>query len=87
MTHPLVEQVARAMCCDNTMPFDAMPITNQMAVIATARAAIAATLAGIREPSEAQCAALSGGMQYVSDACDAWQAMIDALAQEVAGDG
>lgn len=107
MTHPLVKAVAQALCRASypnadiehpAMRWDhvdgvMMPTDQPMWTdhVDDARAAIAATLAGIREPSEAmvRAAIARPGPDDIHELLyfGLFRAMIDALAQEIAGDG
>lgn len=110
MTHPLVEQIARIAepekwewldrCEAHRKETGEVILTEAIGreqSLARASRTIAATLAGIREPSWkaeqlghyaiGEAIARNGGMNTMSDAGDCWRAMIDALAKEVAGDG
>lgn len=86
MTHPMVEKVARAICDDQLWP-GAWIKTNEVEMDAynrQARAAIAAVLDAMREPSEGmQEAALD--LRMDSPYTDAWRAMLDACREEVLG--
>lgn len=108
MTHPLVEQVARALCkalyphADIEQPAmrwdhvdgGMMPTDQPMWTdhVDDARAALVATLAGIREPSEGMKHSgteflygedFIGNPKAVTTAVETWRAMIDALRAEL----
>lgn len=103
MTHPLVEQVARAICRADGVDPDATSFgltagsvgdKEWHGYIPHALDALAAVLAGIREPSEgmlnsAICNPTNENIMVArrNVAAFSWRAMIDALAKEVSGDG
>jgi len=94
MTHPMVEKVARAICDDQLWP-GAWIKANEVEMDAykrQARAAIAAVLDAMREPSEGMKHSgteflygedFIGNPKAVTTAVETWRAMIDALRAEL----
>lgn len=95
MTHPLREAVARAMfeAAEARLSpsfrhqWDNILSQRQDEYRYRARAAIAATLAGIREPGREVLQEMQGLAVCAGYLEEGWAAAIDALAKEVAKDG